>query len=129
MRGVLGEHGGGDGAAALQRTQRFAGDQRLAAQDAVLIGERKPDDLEFLLFDDAAQAAGRLFLLARPQTVTLDKTQRVIPCSSLRGALATKQSTRTVCARVWIASLSTGGALHRPLARNDVERPSLDDFQ
>ena len=39
VRGVLGEHRGGDGAAAFERSQRFARDQRLAAQDAVLIGE------------------------------------------------------------------------------------------
>ena len=55
------------------------GDQRLAAQDAVLVGKRQPDHFELLLFDDFAQPARRLFLLARPQTVTLDKTQRVTP--------------------------------------------------
>ena len=79
VRGVLGEHGRGDGAAALQRCQRFARDQGLAAQDAVLVGERKPDDFEILFFDDLAQAACRLFLLVRPQAVTFDETQRVSP--------------------------------------------------
>ncbi len=39
VRGVLGQHRGGDGAAAFERGDRFAGDQRLAAQDAVLVGE------------------------------------------------------------------------------------------
>ena len=39
VRGVLGEHRGGDGAAAFQRGHRFARDQRLATQNAVLIGE------------------------------------------------------------------------------------------
>ena len=39
VRGVLGQHRGGDGAAALQRGNRLAGHQRLAAQDAVLVGE------------------------------------------------------------------------------------------
>ena len=63
VRGVLGEHRRGDGAAALQRGQRFAGDQRLAAQDAVLVRKRQPDDFELLLFDDAPKAARRLLLL------------------------------------------------------------------
>ena len=79
VRGVLGEHRGGDGAAALQRGERLARDQRLAAQDAVLVRKRQPDHFELLFLDDAAQAARRLLLLVRPQPVTLDKTQRVTP--------------------------------------------------
>ena len=35
----------------------------------------------FLLFDDLAQAASGLLLLFRPETVTFDETQRVIPPS------------------------------------------------
>ena len=57
VRRVLGEHRGGDGAAALQRGDRRARHQRLAAQDAVLVGERKPDDFELLLLDDARAGA------------------------------------------------------------------------
>ena len=79
MRGVLGEHRRGDGAAALQRSQRLARNQRLAAQDAVLIRERQPDHFELLFLDDTAQAARRLLLLARPEAVTLDETQCVTP--------------------------------------------------
>ena len=70
MRGVLGKHRRGDGASALQRGQRFAGDQCLAPQDSVLVGEREPDDLEFLLFDDSAQARRRFALLVGPKPVT-----------------------------------------------------------
>ena len=80
MRGVLGEHRRGDGAAALQRGQRLACDQRLAAQDTVLIGEGQSYDFELLLFDDARQPRCRLFLFGGPETVTFDETQRVIPC-------------------------------------------------
>jgi hypothetical protein len=79
VRGILGEHRGGDGASALERAQRLARDQRLAPQDSVLIGEREADDLELLLFDDPREARRRFLLLARPETVTLDKTQRVAP--------------------------------------------------
>jgi hypothetical protein len=41
--------------------------------------KREPDDFEFLLLDDFAQAAGRFLLPARPETVTLDEAQRVAP--------------------------------------------------
>ena len=54
VRGVLGEHRGGDRAAAFQRGQRLARHQRLAAQDAVLIGKRQPDYFQLLIFDDSA---------------------------------------------------------------------------
>jgi hypothetical protein len=90
VRGVLGEHRGGDAASAFQRAQRLARDQRLAAQDAVLIGEREPDDFELLLLDDFAQARRRFFLRARPQTVTLDETQRVAPSRHRSGNAITR---------------------------------------
>ena len=49
----------------------------------MLIGKRQADGLELLLLDDAAKAARRLFLLARPETVTFNEAQcvtsRVIP--------------------------------------------------
>ena len=79
MCGVLGEHRGGDGAAAFERGECFACNQRLAPEDAVLIGKRQADGLELLLLDDAAKAARRLFLLARPQTVTFNEAQRISP--------------------------------------------------
>src|SRR6185437_1185116 len=82
VRGILGEHRRGDRAAALQRGQCFARDQRLAAQDAVLVGKRQPDDFELLLLDDAAKPARGFLLLVRPQAVTLDKTQRATPVFS-----------------------------------------------
>src|SRR3954469_2902090 len=105
MRGVLGEHRSGDRAAALQRRQRFAGDQRLAAQDSMLVGKRQPQDFELLLFDDTSQTRRRFLLLRRPEAVTLDKAQRVTPGGpSLRGA---KRRSNPVLprARLWIASL------------------------
>jgi hypothetical protein len=45
----------------------------------VLIGEGQPDDFELLFFDDTPQARRRLYLLARPETVTFDKAQRAAP--------------------------------------------------
>src|SRR6202035_5292698 len=87
VRAVLGEHRGGDAAAAFQRGQRLGHHQRLAAQDAVLIGEREADDFELLFLDDAPQPRRRLMLLVGPETVTPDKTQRTAPSQpSLRGA-------------------------------------------
>src|SRR4051794_33946745 len=91
MRGVLGEHRGGDGAAVLQRGQRFARHQRLAAKDSVLVGKRQPQDFELLLFDEASQARRRLFLLGWPQAVTLDKTQRVTPATTATRSLGRRQ--------------------------------------
>ena len=111
VRGVLGEHRGGDAAAALQRRQRFRRDQRLAAQDAVLVGERQPDNFELLLLDDALQPRRRFVLLIGPETVTPDKTQRASSgrdrleiSPSLRGAKR-RSNPFFLCAARWIASL------------------------
>src|SRR5262249_41396437 len=82
--GVLGEQGGGERAAAFQRGNRFARDQRLAAQDAVLVRKGEADDFEIALLDDADEAARRLLLLGRPQAVALDKTQRGVPPEALK---------------------------------------------
>src|SRR3979411_2836842 len=82
MRHILGEHRGGDGASALKRGKCLAGDQRLASQDSVLIGERKPDDFELLLFDDTLEPPRRLLRLVRPEAVTTDETQRTAPPAS-----------------------------------------------
>src|SRR5882757_9965260 len=79
VRGVLGEHRGGDGASALERANRLARDQRFTPQDSVLIGERETDDLELLLLDDTPELLRRLALLVGPKAVTFDKTQRVTP--------------------------------------------------
>jgi hypothetical protein len=76
VRGVLGKHRRGDGTAVFEAAQRLAGDQRLAAQDAVLIRKRQPDHLEPLLLDDASEPDGGVFLLCGPQAVALDETQR-----------------------------------------------------
>ena len=46
VRGVLEEEGAGDGDAALERRGDFRHREGLAAQHAVLIGERKPDRLQ-----------------------------------------------------------------------------------
>jgi hypothetical protein len=56
----------------------------------VLIGEGQPDNFELLFFDDAAQAARRLFLLVRPETVTFNETQRVASSGSRTGCAITK---------------------------------------
>ncbi|MET4776441.1 hypothetical protein ABIA28_008655 [Bradyrhizobium elkanii] len=78
----------------LERAHRFAGDQRLAAQDAVLVGERQADDFEVRLLDEAAEALCGLLLLIRPQAVTLDETHRItplfLPRLALRGAGTSK---------------------------------------
>jgi hypothetical protein len=63
VRSVLRQHRRGDGAAAFERVHRFARDQRLAAQNAVLVRKRQPDNFQILLVDDAAKAARRLLLL------------------------------------------------------------------
>src|SRR6185369_18098313 len=79
MRGVLCKHRGGDGAAAREGGQRLARHQRLASEDAVLIGERQPYDLELLLFGDRFEAPRGFFLLLGPETGALDKIQRATP--------------------------------------------------
>jgi hypothetical protein len=66
MRGVLGKHRGGDGATAAKTGQRFVGHQRLAPENAVLIGERQSDDFELLLLDDPRDALGGVLLFVRP---------------------------------------------------------------
>ena len=81
VRGVLGEHGGGDGAATLQRGDRLGGDDGLAAQDAVLVGEGEADDLEVLFLDDAAHARRGVCLLIRPQRMTRDESHFTTPQS------------------------------------------------
>jgi hypothetical protein len=45
-----------------------------------------------LLLDDTLEAAGRLFLFARPQAVTLDKTQRVTEEADWSVALGRRDS-------------------------------------
>src|SRR5215210_602666 len=76
MRGVLGKHRGGDGAATRERGQRLARHQRLASKNAVLIGERQPYDFKLVLFDDGLESPGGFFLLLGPETVALHKIQR-----------------------------------------------------
>ncbi len=117
VRGVLGEHRGGDGTAALQRRQRLAGHQRLAAQDAVLVGERQSDDFEFLFLDDAPEARRRFFLLARPEAVPLDKTQRATPSPERSGPLLP----RPACGER--GSLSKRVSWRAPLTRSLRLRP------
>ena len=73
MRGVLGEHRRGDGAAALQLSERLACNKGLATQDAVLIGKAQANGFEILLVDDAANAVRRIFLLGAPEAVTLNE--------------------------------------------------------
>ena len=87
VRGVLGEHRGGDRAAVLQRGQRLARHQRLAPEDAVLIGKRQPDHLQLLLLDDFAKAACRLL-------VALSTRARDARQNSTRHSLGAWQATR-----------------------------------
>ena len=54
----------------------FRCEQRLAAQHAVLVGERKPHDLQFFFLDDALDLRGGFGLRVAPQAVTLDKADR-----------------------------------------------------
>ena len=48
----------------------------LAAQDAVLVGERQPHDLEAVLLDQPLGPRRRLELLLAPQPVALDEALR-----------------------------------------------------
>ncbi len=115
VRGVFREHGGGDGAAALQRGDRLRGDDGLAAQNAVLVGEGEADDLEILLLDDAAHPRRRVLLLIRPQRMTRDESHLGIPPVVRREACAISSViARSPCdeaiqsssaGAVWIASL------------------------
>ena len=73
VRGVLGEQRGGDRAAVAHHLGGVAGDDGLAAQDAVLVGKREPHDLEALLLDQPLGPRGGLELLLAPQTVALDE--------------------------------------------------------
>ena len=50
VRGILEQHRGADGDAAFQRRLERAGGDRLAAQDAVLVGEGKSNDFDSLAF-------------------------------------------------------------------------------
>jgi hypothetical protein len=59
---------------------RFAGDQRLAAQDAVLIRKLQPDGFELLLLDHPRQTYRGLVLLIGPEAVLPDETQRHFLC-------------------------------------------------
>jgi hypothetical protein len=102
----------------------------------VLIRERQADDFELLFLDDSPQTARGVLLLARPQAVTLDETQRVTPsesCCKIQnririGRHCEERSDEAIHpffrgAR-WIASLSLSPGAHSrgPLARNDEEK-------
>ena len=76
VRGVLGEQRGGDRAAVAHHVRGLARHHRLAAQDAVLVGKRQPDDLEPVLLDQLLGVGRRLELLVAPQPVALDEAAR-----------------------------------------------------
>ncbi len=76
MRRVLGEQRGGDRAAVAHHAGGLAGHHGLAAQDAVLVRERQPHDLEAVLLDPFVGVGRRLELLVAPQPVTLHEAAR-----------------------------------------------------
>jgi len=67
MRCVLQEHGGAEADARFHRRGDLACNQRLAAQDAVLIGEGEAHDRELAGLDAALDLAGRRLALVGPQ--------------------------------------------------------------
>jgi hypothetical protein len=76
VRGVLGEQRGGERAAVAHHAGGLAGHDRLAAQDAVLVRERQPHDLETVLLDPLVGVGRRLELLVGPQPVTFHEAVR-----------------------------------------------------
>ena len=74
MCGILGQKRRGHCDAVTHRVGRFRCKQRLATQDAVLVGERKPHDLDFFFLDDALDLCGDFRLGVGPQAMTFDET-------------------------------------------------------
>jgi hypothetical protein len=66
MRGVLEDHGRGDHATVGEGSERLLGHQRLAAQHAVLVGEREPERLQTRGGDGLPHGRHRLFLGSGP---------------------------------------------------------------
>ena len=76
VRGVFSKKRRGHRDAGAQRISGFGGDQRLAAQNAVLIGKGEAHHLELALLDFALDLTRNAALLRRPQIVTVDKFLR-----------------------------------------------------
>ena len=73
VRGVLGQQRRRHGDAALHQRRRILGHHGLAAQHAVLIGEREAHQFELVLLDRLRDRLGGARLLVGPKTVPLDE--------------------------------------------------------
>ncbi len=73
VRGILGEQRRRHGDAAAQCAHHFGGEQCLAAQYAVLVGEREAHQLQAVLLDCPLDGARGALLLGRPQAVAGDE--------------------------------------------------------
>ncbi len=73
VRGVLGQERGRHGHAAVQHRRPVGGDHRLAAQHAVLVGEREPHQFKLAFLDRLLDRLGVARLFVGPQTVALDE--------------------------------------------------------
>ena len=65
VRGILGQQRRRHGHAALHQRRRIGGDDRLAAQHAVLIGERKPHQFQLIFLDRLLDCLGATRLIRR----------------------------------------------------------------
>jgi len=82
--GVLGEQRRRHGDAALEGGRRRLRHQSLAAQDAVLVGERKPHQFELVLLDRLQSGLRGGGLLVVPQTMAIDEARRGRSARALR---------------------------------------------
>ena len=73
VRSVLGEQRRRHADAGTQRADRVGGEQRLAAQDAVLVGEREAHQFELVRLDRTLDLARQPRLIGRPQAVAIDE--------------------------------------------------------
>ena len=76
MRGILGEQRRRHGDAAAHQRRGVGGDDGLAAQHAMLIGERKPHQLQLVFPDRLLDRLGFPRLIFGPKTVALDEADR-----------------------------------------------------
>ena len=75
MRRVLGEQSGSHRNAIAQRVRCLRGDERFAAQHAVLIRKREAHQFEVLLADRRVYSRGCVSLGIAPEAVPINETQ------------------------------------------------------
>jgi hypothetical protein len=73
VRGVLGQQGGGEVHALPQGRAGLGGHQRLAAQDAVLVGPGEAHEVDFAAVDAAHEFARLRVLVVGPETEAVDE--------------------------------------------------------